>query len=163
MPTMKPMYGRILSVVGGALLLIALFLNWYSYGPHKGFPTGSTATGFDTFVHARVVIIIGAVALIISALVEQRARWIMLVRAGIGIALGIYILFRIIVPPDLGYGSTTKPGVYLGFIGALLAIGGGLVDLERRVVEVYPQAAFWRPSAGELTAGRRALNRGDDS
>ncbi len=158
MPTMRPIFGRILSAVGAVLLVVALFLTWYTYGP----PKSDTATGFQTFTNLRVVIIVGAVVLLFSALVEQRARWIMLLRASIGIVLALLVFRRIIFPPSLGSSASTEPGVYLGFIGALLAIGGGLVDIERRVVEVYPQAAFWRPPAGELGSGRRALEPGDD-
>jgi hypothetical protein len=142
--------GRLLSAVGALLLIGGLFLTWYHITRAGGFV--ESATGFDTFTRLRLVILAGAVVLLLSAIVAQ-TQPVLIVRTLVGVVLGVLILRRIVFPPDIGAPVQSQMGVFVGLIGAICAVFGGIVDTSREVAERYPDMAFWRPSAGELGAG----------
>jgi hypothetical protein len=142
--------GRLLSAVGALLLIGGLFLTWYHITRAGGFV--ENATGFDTFTRLRVLIILGAVVLLISAIVEQ-TQAVLIVRTLVGVVLGILILRRIVFPPDIADPVKSQFGVFVGLVGAVCAVLGGIVDTSREVAERYPEMAFWRPPAAELGAG----------
>ena len=140
--------GRILSAVGAVLLIAGLFLNWY----HIDRTTGPTDTsGWQTFTRLRVVILIGALLLLGSALVRQ-TRAVLVARTALGVVLGLLILRRIIDPPNIA-NISSQFGVFVGLVGAIAAALGGLVYSGRELADRYPEVAFWRPPAGELPAG----------
>src|SRR4051812_45252175 len=142
--------GRLLSAVGALLLIGGLFLTWYHISRAGGFV--ENATGFDTFTRLRVVIILGAVVLLISAIVAQ-TQPVLIVRTLVGLVLGVLILRRVVFPPDIADPVSSQFGVFVGLVGAICAVLGGIVDTSREVAERYPEMAFWRPPAGELGAG----------
>jgi hypothetical protein len=158
MPLLKPNVGRALSAIGALIVVLALFMTWY----HIARPDGGIddTTGWQTFTNLRFVILAGGVLTIGSALVAQ-TRPVLIARTVLGIILAVLIRRRIVFPPDVVGTVTSQIGVYVGFVGALLVALGGLVDTGRRVVEVYP--GLWRPPAGQLGRGQRALDPGDDS
>lgn len=137
--------GRILSAVGAVLLIAGLFLTWYHIDRTAG-PTDTS--GWQTFTRLRVVILIGAVLLLASALVVQ-TRGVLIARTALGVVLGLLILRRIVDPPNIA-GISSQFGVFVGLVGAIAAALGGLVDSGRELAERYPEMAFWRPPAGEL-------------
>jgi peptidoglycan/LPS O-acetylase OafA/YrhL len=138
--------GRVLSAIGAVLLVVGLFLTWY----HIDRTQGSTdTTGWQTFTNLRIVILVGAVLLFVSALIEQ-TRAVLIARSILGVVLGALILRRIIDPPDVSAPISAQFGVVVGLIGAIAAVLGGLVDSSREVADRYPDLAFWRPPAGEL-------------
>jgi hypothetical protein len=140
--------GRLLSAVGALLLIGGLFLTWYHIDRANGFV--ENATGFDTFTRLRLVILAGAVVL--SAIVAQ-TQPVLIVRTLVGVLLGILILRRIVSPPDIADPVESQFGVFVGLVGAVCAVLGGIVDTSREVAERYLEMAFWRPPAGELGAG----------
>jgi F0F1-type ATP synthase assembly protein I len=142
--------GRFLSAVGALLLIGGLFLTWYHIDRAGGFV--ENATGFDTFTRLRLVILAGAVVLLLTAIVAQ-TQPVLIVRTLIGVVLGILILRRIVFPPDIADPVKSQFGVFVGLVGAVCAVLGGIVDTTREVAERYPEMAFWRPPAGELGAG----------
>jgi hypothetical protein len=142
--------GRLLSAVGALLLIGGLFLTWYHIDRANGFV--ENATGFDTFTRLRVVIIAGAIVLLLSAIVAQ-TQPVLIVRTLVGVVLGILILRRVVFPPDIADPVKSQFGVFVGLVGAVCAVLGGIVDTGREVAERYPEMAFWRPPAGELGAG----------
>jgi hypothetical protein len=140
--------GRILSAVGAVLLIAGLFLTWY----HIDRTTGPTdTTGWQTFTHLRVVILLGALLLFGSALVRQ-TRAVLVARTVLGVVLGLLILRRIVDPPNIA-GISSQFGVFVGLLGAIGAALGGLVDSGRELADRYPEVAFWRAPAGELPPG----------
>jgi hypothetical protein len=147
---MSQRMGRLLSAIGALLLIGGLFLTWYHITRAGGFV--ESATGFDTFTRLRVVILAGAVVLLLSAIVAQ-TQPVLIVRALVGVVLGVLILRRIVFPPDIADPVRSQFGVFVGLVGAVCAVLGGIVDTSREVVERYPEMAFWRPPAGELGAG----------
>ena len=142
--------GRLLSAVGALLLIGGLFLTWYHIDRANGFV--ESATGWDTFTRLRLVILAGAIALLLTAIVAQ-TQPVLIVRTLIGVVLGILILRRIVFPPDIADPVKSQFGVFVGLVGAVCAVLGGIVDTTREVADRYPEMAFWRPPAGELGAG----------
>jgi hypothetical protein len=127
---LKPKAGRILSAVGAALLILALFLVWYHVDRDGGVTT--TSTGWETFPRLRIIILVGALLTLATALVAQ-VRWVLLARTALGVILAALILRRIIDPPDIADPVSAQLGVFVGFVGALAVALGGLVDTGRRV------------------------------
>ena len=143
--------GRILSAVGAVILVAGLFLTWYHIDRSAAEGTTDT-TGWQTFTRLRFVILVGAAALLLSALLRP-TRGVLIARKVLGVVLGALILRRIIDLPDLSAPISAQLGVFVGLLGAIAAGLGGLVDTGREVVQRYPDLAFWRGPAGELGAG----------
>jgi hypothetical protein len=141
--------GRLLSAVGALLLIGGLFLTWYHIERSPGFI--DTATGYETFTRLRVVILAGAVVLLLTAIVAQ-TQPVVILRTLVGVVLGVLILRRVAFPPEVSGHVTSQLGVFVGLLGALCAVVGGIVDTTREVTDRYPEMAFWRPLPGELTA-----------
>ncbi len=148
---LSPRTGRILSAVGAALLVVALFATWYHIDRTAAQGDPET-TGWQTFERLRVLILAGAAFLLASAVVRQ-TRPVLIGRTVVGLILAALIVRRIIDPPQLDYDVTPQIGVYLGALGALAAAAGGLIDSGREVVEQRPDLAFWRGPVAELPSG----------
>lgn len=152
--------GRVLSAVGALILVLALFLTWYHIDRTQG---ATDTTGWQTFTRLRLVVLIGAGALLVSAVVPQR-RGVLIARTLLGLALGALILRRIISPPDVHAPIAAQVGVAVGLVGAIAAAIGGLVDSGREVVVRYPGLGFGNAPGGLLNAGgdgeRAPLHRG---
>jgi hypothetical protein len=140
---LNPIVGRILSAVGAALLIVALFLVWYHVDRDSGITT--TSTGWDTFPRLRIIILVGALLTFATALVPQ-VRWVLLARTALGLVLAALIVRRIVDPPDIDDPISSQIGVYIGLLGALAVALGGLVDTGRRVAaDGLGGLAFGRP------------------
>jgi peptidoglycan/LPS O-acetylase OafA/YrhL len=148
---LSPRTGRILSAVGAALLVFALFVTWYHIDRTVAQGDPET-TGWQTFERLRILILVGGAFLLASAIVKQ-TRPVLIARTVVGLVLAALIVRRIIDPPRLDYDVTPAIGVYLGALGALAAAAGGLIDSGREAVEQRPDLAFWRGPAGELPRG----------
>jgi hypothetical protein len=142
--------GRALSALGALLLIGGLFLTWYHVQRAGG--VVDATTGFETFTRLRVVILAGGVVLLLTAIVAQ-TQPVLIVRTLVGVVLGVLILRHIVFPPDIADPVSSQLGVFVGLIGAICAVLGGIVDSGREVAERYPEMAFWRAPAGELGAG----------
>jgi hypothetical protein len=149
--------GRFLSAAGAVLLAAGLFATWYHVTRQNGLVESSS--GFDTFPRLRAVILLGAVALLVTSVVRQ-SRPVLAARAVIGVVLGLLILRRIVFPPDIADPVATEIGAMIGLVGAIAAVFGGLVDAGREVVERYPEMPFRRSpalgSGGDPQPVRRA-------
>jgi prepilin signal peptidase PulO-like enzyme (type II secretory pathway) len=158
MPLLKPNVGRALSAIGALIVVLALFMTWYHVTRSNG--VVEDTTGWQTFTNLRIVILAGGILTILSAIPPQ-TRPLLIARTLLGLVLFVLILRRIIDPPDLQDATVSSQiGVYAGLIGAILVALGGLVDTGRQVVQAYP--GLWRPPAGELGRGQRAIEPGDD-
>jgi peptidoglycan/LPS O-acetylase OafA/YrhL len=132
---LKPNAGRVLSAVGAGLLILALFLVWYEID--RGGGVTETSTGWDTFPRLRVILLVGAVLTLVSAIPRQSGP-VLIARTVLGLGLALLIARRIIDPPDIEDPLSTQLGVYVGLVGALFVAAGGVVDTGRRVAAAYP-------------------------
>lgn len=145
---LTPRIGRILSALGAMLLIVGLFTVWYNID--RTAAQGSTSsTGWDSFPRLRLIILVGALLTIVSAVVAQ-LRPVLVARTVLGLILAALIVRRIVDPPDLDYAVSTTVGVYISLVGAIMVALGGLVDSGREVAARYPDLPFWRPPAGAL-------------
>jgi len=148
---LSPTLGRVLSAVGAVVVVIALALTWYHID--RSALEGTTdSTGWQTFTRLRWIVVAGAAIVLATALLRQ-TRPVLVARTVVGLVLAALILRRIVDPPDLDYAVSAQLGVWVGLAAALAVALGGLVDTSRRVVEAYPEVAFWRAPAGELGPG----------
>jgi peptidoglycan/LPS O-acetylase OafA/YrhL len=146
---LSPTLGRLLSAVGAVVVAVALVLTWY----HIDRTAGATdTTGWQTFTRLRWLVLAGAAVVLATALVRQ-TRPVLIARTVVGVVLALLILRRIVDPPDIDAPISSQFGVYVGLVAAIAVALGGLVDSGRRVVETYPELAFWRPPAGVLGPG----------
>jgi hypothetical protein len=154
---LSPTLGRVLSAVGAVVVAVALVLTWYHIdrSPLQG---TTESTGWQTFTNLRWLIVAGAAFVLVTALLRQ-TRPVLVLRTIVGLVLAALILRRIVDPPDLGFPISAQAGVYAGLLAALAVAVGGLVDSGREVVTAYPEMAFWRLPAGELTAGPDPADR----
>jgi hypothetical protein len=129
---LTPIAGRILSAVGAALLIFTLFVVWYHVDRDGNVTT--TSTGWETFPRLRIIILVGALLTLATALVAQ-VRWVLITRTVLGLILAALIMRRIIDPPDIADPVSAQFGVIIGFVAALAVALGGLVDTGRRVAE----------------------------
>jgi peptidoglycan/LPS O-acetylase OafA/YrhL len=141
--------GRVLSAMGAVILVLALFLTWYHIDRTQG---ATDTTGWQTFTRLRLFVLAGAFALLVSALVPQ-GRGVLVTRTLLGLALGALILRRIIEPPNVDAPIAAQFGVAVGFVGAIAAAIGGLVDSGREVVAHHPGLGFGNAPGGLLNAG----------
>jgi peptidoglycan/LPS O-acetylase OafA/YrhL len=132
---LTPNIGRVLSAVGAGLLILALFLIWYDIDRSAAEGT-TTATGWESFPRLRIILLVGAVLTVASAIPRQ-ARPVLIARTLLGLGLAALIARRIIDPPDLSAPLHAQLGVYVALAAALAVAAGGLVDTGRRVAASY--------------------------
>lgn len=142
--------GAAIAGAGGVLLLLSLFLPWYTFpgadlsntpigdiaqdvGGAVGFDVRDalTRSGWESFEFTDLVCALAAVVAItragITLLGDDPDPPIpgSLLTVGLGAAAAIMIAYRIANPP--GIGNERELGVWLGFLGALtLAYGSGI-------------------------------------
>jgi peptidoglycan/LPS O-acetylase OafA/YrhL len=155
---LKPNTGRVLSAVGAGLLIVALFLVWYDID--RGGGVTETSTGWDTFPRLRVVLLVGAVLTLATAIPRQTGP-VLIARTVLGLGLALLIARRIVDPPDITDPISSQLGVYVALVGALAVAAGGLVDSGRRVAAAYPGLGGGDPGRA-LPPGRPDTPSGDD-
>ena len=155
---LNPKIGRVLSAVGAALLIVSLFLVWYHVDRDNGVTT--TSTGWDTFPRLRIIILVGAILTLVTALVAQ-VRWVLLARTVLGLVLAALIVRRIIDPPDIADPVSSQFGVFVGLVGALAVALGGLVDTGRTVATEGLSGLGFGPPRPELPPAGAAVHPAD--
>ncbi len=121
--------GDRISLVGAAVLLIALFLPWYGIESDLlgGGPAGDafrqlagniSANAFEAFGLLDVVLLllaIGAGVLIVLVALDKIDASLHRYVETIGVAAAIAVLFRLVIQPD---GASLKWGIFVALIGA---------------------------------------------
>src|SRR5918992_5036094 len=105
---LRPNTGRILSAVGGAVLIVALFLVWYDID-RSALEGTTTSRGWDAFPRLRIIVLVGAILTLLLAIPRQ-TRPVLIARTVLGVAMGALILRRIIDPPELSVPLHAQPG-----------------------------------------------------
>jgi len=132
---LRPNTGRILSAVGAAALIVALFLVWYDIdrSPLEG---ATSASGWDTFPRLRLIVLAGALLTLLLAIPRQ-TRAVLIARTALGIVVGALILRRIVDTPEYSAPLHPQPGMYVALAAAIAVALGGLVDSGRRAAATY--------------------------
>jgi hypothetical protein len=148
---------RLLTTVGGVVLLIVMFLPWYGVGGPGAesadeaapggmaeFPDASAWQAFDfidiVLAAAAIVALAPAIAFLVAGIRLPPVANALV--AGLGILATLLVLFRLINPPEwfvvaggevpgLEFEASRKLGVFLGLIAsAAVAVGGALATRE---------------------------------
>jgi len=133
--------GRIVIALGGVLVLVALFLDWY--GGERGFGD-SGITAWTAFELVDVVLAVLALAAIAAAL-EPIARGTSRLPESIGAACGpaalLLVIVSVINPPPIvqGLDVELKVGAWLALAGAAIMCAGALFALNRVSLVVTPR------------------------
>ena len=121
-----------IAAVGGVLLLVSLFLEWYEPG----------LTAWDTFELADIVLAsagVAAIASLFGPLVTHRITPDPVGSRGLfflGLGALIIIVAGLIQSPPAALESTPQLGAWLGLVGALVVTGGALLATSRISVVV---------------------------
>jgi hypothetical protein len=166
--------GAWLAAVGGVLLIVSLFLDWYEYSvPPRGGEGGrnvATQSAWDGLERTDVYLCVLAVAALIGVVVllgnwlrDSNAAQITIIL--IGVAAVILVLYRGLDPPaPVIFGVELDTSLKLGWFLALLAsagivVGGAMAVIRRPTPEgdqgaVAPGAGAPAPAAEASAEGR---------
>ena len=139
--------GELLAALGGLLVLVALFLDWYGVGGDGDGPFGTTATGWEAF--ESLDLIISALALLALAVAASSfgAGWPLSPRIllPVGALLTAIIAIQLAEPPPIVGGLDLETGAWLGLVGALLVLIGGALRVSALSITVSTRAREVRP------------------
>src|SRR5436189_5704430 len=115
-------------VIGGALLFVSLFVEWYDPG----------TSGWSAFEFLDLVLAIAAVVALsagIGALFGERwpehARFVPV----IGLAAAVIVLTQLVEPPPLVHDSARRAGGFLALAGSLILVAGGVLARRESVTD----------------------------
>jgi hypothetical protein len=120
---------RALTALGGAALLGSLWLTWFRYEEETLVPVDGAS--IDVFVGADSAnawellsapenVALAAIGLVaMAALVRPVAALAVRVLGAVAVAL---VVFRVVSPPEAGFGAST--GAFVALAGALVALAG---------------------------------------
>jgi hypothetical protein len=124
--------GRLIAAIGGVLLLVSLFLEWYR----------PDLSAWDTFELADLVLGaagIAAIAVVIRPLLTDRLgppRDDLRSLFYLGIGVLIIIVGTLIQAPPAALDDTPQAGAWVALVGCILVIGGALLSSSRISVTV---------------------------
>ena len=131
---------QIAGIAGIALILIMFIFDWFSVSAKGGIGPSFGGNAWEVFDFIDIVLFITAAVAIALAVVSASATEVnapvalSAVTAGLGILSVILIIFRIISPPDGGFGDlidvSTSIGVWLGLISAAAIAYGGWAAMQ---------------------------------
>lgn len=112
--------GSLVAAIGAALLLVSLFLSWFSPG----------LTAWDVFEVWDLVL--AGLALAVLAVAAAELGWWRGPVPGVelvvlGAAALVIVVAALLNHPPAAAGRDTENGVWLGLVGAVLILGGGLI------------------------------------
>ncbi len=156
---------ELLAALGGLLVLISLFLEWYDAGGRgDALAGGNGLTGWETFealdlllaALALAVIATGARALGTIGGLGPRAL------LPLGALLTIIVVIQLASPPPVAWGTDVSTGGWLALAGALIVLAAGLlraakidvtVNVAARESRQRVSAVDRRPGAASTPAG----------
>jgi hypothetical protein len=120
--------GTLMLAIGAVLVLIALFLDWYTPG----------GTAWQSFEITDLLLAVMAAATIVLAVRRLAARepgtpgWIQ----GLAVATLVVVVAELIQPPPGLQGAHRELGAWLAFAGSLLMTLGALLHLARISISI---------------------------
>ena len=153
---------ELLAALGGLLVLISLFLDWYERDGRAAFG-GADVTGWQVFEALDLVL----AALAVAAIATGAAGLGTIASLGprsllpLGLVLLLVIVVQLVSPPPVAWDADPATGAWLALAGAALVLLGGILSAARIDVTVNVgardtrrrvQAADPRPTASAATA-----------
>jgi hypothetical protein len=134
--------GQAIAALGGVVLFVSLFLDWYSLdagelGPVLG-GIDLSASGWEAFSWVDLLCAVTAIAAVGAAVVTATSRTVAspvgtsVVVAGLGAVSAVVILYRIVNQPGPNDLIVVEVGAYLGFIAAVAVAVGGWLEMRER-------------------------------
>jgi hypothetical protein len=141
---------QIAGVSGIALLLIMFIFDWFDYG-------GVGANAWDTMEWIRWLLLLTALAGIALAVMSLTQSEVNLpvatsaIATGLGVLAVLFVIIRIISPPDFGLGEVAEAfgteadvgraiGVFLGLIASIGVAAGGWMTMQEEGASFADQA-----------------------
>ncbi len=121
--------GQGLVIIGGVVLFVSLFLNWYE-GPFGQSVSAWTAFELLDIVLAGLAIVAVATALPLdssSSLKRPSTEWL----PWLGVAALVLIVITLLNDPPSVHGADLQAGAWVGLGGAILLALGGLLSNAR--------------------------------
>lgn len=127
--------------LGGIILLISLWLDWYSVSVH-GFGVGGSVNAWDAFSVIQIILFLTALAAIGAAIIKGTDSSIELpvaassLVAALGALSVVLILYRLIstpggsVPSGFGVSVDADYGLFVGLISAAAVTYGGYRGMQ---------------------------------
>lgn len=141
--------GSGLAVVGGALLVVSLFLEWFG---EEGTCASDSCSAFKTFSAVDIILLGLGVAAILLGLVgltaPGRAPSVLLSLAGLT-AFGIVITMLVEFGDDL----SSKVGLYLALVASIATSLGAMIATPGRAMLAPPTVGPGGPPRGKIAPG----------
>ena len=141
--------GSGLAVIGGAVLIVFLFLEWFS---EEGTCAAETCSAFKTFDALDIVLAGLGIAAILLGLIglaaPGRAPAFLLTAVGF-LATGMVLALLVELGDDLG----SSIGIWLSLVGGILAAVGGVIATPSQDMVAAPTVGPGGPPRGKLTPG----------
>jgi hypothetical protein len=150
---------KIAGVAGVALLLIMFIFDWFSVSAAGGVGPSFGGNAWDTMELIRWILLLGGISGIALAVIAAGQSQVNLpvamsaITAGIGILGVIFVVIRIISPPDGGFGDVIDVsrdiGVFLGLIAVAGVAAGGWMAMQEEGTSFGDQADRFVGDRGE--------------
>ena len=141
---------KIAGASGAALILIMFIFDWFSVSAEGGIGPSFGGNAWEVFGGIDIVLFLAAVAgiaLALMAATQSQANIpvaLSAITAGLGVLAALLVLFRIISPPDGGFGDVIdvgrSVGVFLGLIAAAGIAYGGWTAMQEEGTSFSDQA-----------------------
>lgn len=117
---------ELLAALGGLLVLISLFLDWFEV-------RGLTITGWRAFEALDLVLAALAIAAIATGAAALGAAAALNARAllPLGLALVLIVGIQLVSPPPVAWDADPSTGAWMALAGALLVLIGGALSAAR--------------------------------
>jgi hypothetical protein len=133
--------GELVAALGGLLVIVALFLDWFGLGAGDGQTFGAAATGWEAF--EALDLVLAGLALVALAVAASTfgAGWPLSPRAlvWVGALLTIIVAIQLAEPPPVARGLDLEAGAWLALAGSLLVLVGGILRISSISITVSTQ------------------------
>ncbi len=128
---MRRSIGLTAALAAGAVLVVSLFLTWFTVEGEGLDPTSGNAFDFGLAIIGSVLVILGVVTVVdVVRNPEVRSPWLRLAPLALTAAGTILLLIQLVAGHDVAYGGAVYAegargiGVYLGAVAGVIAVAG---------------------------------------
>ena len=156
--------GEVLAALGGLLVLVSLFLDWFSLDGDAELFDDAGASGWTAFESLDLVLAGLAIAAIATGARAFGTVGSLGPRAllPLGALLTLIVVTQIVEPPPVVAEFDPSTGAWLALAGALLVLAGGILRVARFDVTVSVGAKDVRPRVPAVDRREQAAVTDDD-